>query len=92
MHRVAVQLQQQFERWNVTIPTSPHSTCSLTGTKDIIGRLINGVPEDRVCTEFATVEGATGAFVQIEEDIEARKKGAWATWVSAFLNAFISED
>jgi hypothetical protein len=44
--------------------------------------LINGV--DRVCTEFATVEGATGAFVQIEEDTEARKKDAWPSWVSAF--------
>ena len=63
-----------------------HLTCSLTGTKDIIGRLINGVPEDRVCTGFTTVEGATGAFVQIEEDTEARKTltDAWPTWVSAF--------
>jgi len=91
VHRLADELREQFEWWNVTIPTSPHSTCSLTGTKDIIGRLINGVPEDRVCTEFATVEGASGAFVQIAEDIEARKKDAWPTWASAFLDAFTSE-
>jgi len=92
VHRLAAQLREQFPWWSVTIPTSPDSTCSLTGTKDIIGRLINGVPEDQVCTEFATVEGATGAFVQIEEDIEARKKDAWPTWASAFLDAFSSEE
>ena len=72
----------------MTIPTSPHSKCSLTATKNIIGRLINGVPEDRVCIESATAEGASGSFVHIEQDVESRKKEAWNVWVDAFLDAF----
>ncbi len=53
-----------------------------------MGRLINGVPENWVCTDFATAEGATGSFIHIEQDVEARKEEAWDTWVEAFLDAF----
>ena len=57
-----------------------------------MGRLINGVPEDRVCMESATAEGASGSFVHIEQDIESRKKEAWNTWVEVFLDAFKSNE
>ncbi|KAF8723779.1 hypothetical protein AX14_008682 [Amanita brunnescens Koide BX004] len=88
IHRLFVSLKKHFPSLSVTIPASPHSTCHLTATKNIVGRLINGVPEDRVCMESATAEGASGFFVHIEQDIKSRKKEAWSTWVEVFLDAF----
>ncbi|KAF8634723.1 hypothetical protein AX15_000739 [Amanita polypyramis BW_CC] len=87
IHKLLTQIKEHFPLWNATTPASLHSSCSLTATKNIIGRLINGVPQDKVCTQAATAENATGLFVHIEQDIDARKSENWETWAQVVSDA-----
>ncbi|KAK2462435.1 hypothetical protein APHAL10511_005532 [Amanita phalloides] len=88
IHLLSTHLQSCFPSLNVTTPASPTSSCSLTATKNVVGRLINGVSEDRVCMDSATIESATGLFVHIEQDVELRKSASWDMWVEVLLDVF----
>jgi hypothetical protein len=72
----------------VTVNSPAGSTCSLTATENIIGRLVNGVPRDAVCTAAAYPPAVAGSFIHIEQDAEVRQQGSWEAWVHAFLVAF----
>lgn len=63
------------------------STCSLTATENIIGRLVNGVPGD-VCVAGAYPPAVVGSFIHIEQDAGVRQQGSWEAWADAFSAAF----
>jgi hypothetical protein len=65
--RIREELRAQFPTWTVSIPSDTSSTCQLTGTQNVVGRLLNGVSESRVCTKRANACIATGQFVHIEQ-------------------------
>ncbi|KAK2462206.1 hypothetical protein APHAL10511_005794 [Amanita phalloides] len=88
MYLLSSSIQKHFPSATVTTPAAPGSTCDLTGAKNIIARLINNISEVEVCRAPATAKTATGFFVQIEQDLNHRKKENWKTWVSVFSEAF----
>jgi hypothetical protein len=68
--------------WKVAVPGS--GACSLTGTDNVLGRLLNGVPAADVCGTAAS--GYTGQFLHIEQDPNFR---APADWVSAVRHTWL---
>lgn len=67
--------------WLVAVPGS--GACSLNGTDNVLGRLLNGVPAANVCGTAAS--GYTGQFVHIEQDPNFR---ASADWLPAVRDAW----
>ncbi|KAM6491121.1 hypothetical protein JOM56_013360 [Amanita muscaria] len=88
VQRLSKHFTSYFPTWNATLPSSPHSNCPLTATKNIVGRLINGVSENEVCSQAATANTTKGAFVHIEQAIELRMTEYWDTWVKVVLDSF----
>jgi len=66
-----------------TVPGDAPS-CSLTGTNNIQGRLLNGVPPQSVCNADAI--GYTGRFIHIEQISQMRSSSAYQYWIDA-INA-----
>lgn len=54
----------------------------------MFGKYVNGVPLGELCGTDATPESATGAFVHVEQAMEARGEGAYEGWVEALRKAF----
>ena len=59
--------------WLVAVPGS--GACSLNGTDNVLGRLLNGVPAANVCGTAAS--GYTGQFLHIEQDPNFRASADW---------------
>ncbi|KAK0201935.1 hypothetical protein DFS33DRAFT_1350997 [Desarmillaria ectypa] len=84
--RIQKELKDSFRTWNISLPSD--SFCTLTATKNVFGRLINGVDESNVCNEAAITDRSTGAFVHIEQAHMATFGNAYAGWREALLAAF----
>lgn len=69
-------LQDRLPRWLVTVPGDTPS-CGLSGTTNVQGRLMNGVPADQVCTVPASLDSVTGQFIHIEQKIDFRDPLDW---------------
>lgn len=84
--RLRAQLQLSFPSYNISLPSD--TTCSLTATKNVFGRLLNGVPESEVCREGASAARATGEFIHVEQAYEVTLEGAYDGWVRALKATF----
>ncbi|KAJ7751870.1 hypothetical protein DFH07DRAFT_745269 [Mycena maculata] len=84
--RLKKELMAAFPTWNVSLPSD--SSCSLTGTGNVFGRLLNGIPWTLVCTNTSTADLATGEFVHIEQAMVSRDAAAYSGWTAALLAAF----
>lgn len=71
--------------WTVSLPST--SRCILRATKNVVGRLLNGVPEGDVCTTGAM--GASGQFVHIEQAKVSRQASSHELWIEAIKEAFV---
>jgi len=60
--------------WSVTVP-GDQPTCSLNGTLNVQGRLLNNVPSTSVCTSNATT--ASKRFIHIEQKALMRDSQNW---------------
>ncbi|KAF5391592.1 hypothetical protein D9757_002543 [Collybiopsis confluens] len=76
-----------FPNFNVSLP-SDDTACDLTATTNVFGRLINGVPEQDVCTVAANTLTASGEFVHIEQSIASRDNAAHEGWGQAIRGTF----
>ncbi|KAF9075539.1 hypothetical protein BDP27DRAFT_1415323 [Rhodocollybia butyracea] len=79
-----------FPTWNVSLP-SDDSSCGLTATTNVFGRLLNGVAHASVCTTEATSGGATGEFIHIEQAIVSRVSDAYEQWGEVLRRTFRTE-
>ncbi|KAF8636146.1 hypothetical protein AX17_003759 [Amanita inopinata Kibby_2008] len=84
--RIKSQLSAIFPTWNVTLPSD--GGCALTATKNIVGRLINGVSEDAVCSRAARAQDTQGQFVHLEQAATSRAMDSYQGWVQALQNSF----
>jgi len=84
--RLKSQLDITFPTWTTSLP--PENPCILTATKNIFGRLLNGIEESRVCTNGSNKKLATGEFLHIEQDSMAREGSAYMGWTKALKNVF----
>ncbi|KAF7329545.1 hypothetical protein MKEN_00217300 [Mycena kentingensis (nom. inval.)] len=57
----------------ISLPSDNTSTCALTATSNVVGRLLNGVPSGELCTQGATAATASGAFVHVEQAVGVRQ-------------------
>lgn len=64
------------------------SSCGLTATGNIFGRLLNGVALASVCTTAGTASGATGQFIHAEQATASRAEASYDEWTTAIINAF----
>ncbi|KAJ1555222.1 hypothetical protein HK096_006608 [Nowakowskiella sp. JEL0078] len=76
------------ENWNITTPGTS-SSCMLSGSSNIFGRLVNGVAPDMVCSEAADVSQASGQFVHIEQSEPARISRAYPFWINVFQSVIL---
>ncbi|KAF5378606.1 hypothetical protein D9615_007145 [Tricholomella constricta] len=99
--RLHHQLQRAFPGWTVSLPSlspspslSPDQApaCPLLATKNVPGRLLNGVPPAHVCSTPAPAPAndsrAGGFFVHVEQAAVARSPRAYAAWGRALKAAF----
>ncbi|TRM69818.1 hypothetical protein BD626DRAFT_475395 [Schizophyllum amplum] len=84
--RLQATLADAFPSWNVSLPTD--SGCTLLATKTVFGRYVNGVPAWALCDTDATVNGATGEFIHVEQAIESRREDAYEMWGTALRETF----
>lgn len=84
--RLRAELRQSFPAYNVSLPSD--TTCSLTATKNVFGRLLNGVPASEVCTQAADAQSATGRFVHVEQAFEVTQADHYDGWVRALEATF----
>ncbi|KAF7340325.1 Carboxypeptidase [Mycena venus] len=84
--RLKTELMKAFPTWNVSLPSD--SACSLTATDNVFGRLVNGIPEQLVCTNASTADLTTGEFIHAEQAIISRGSSAYSGWTAALLAAF----
>ncbi|KAJ7271868.1 hypothetical protein C8J57DRAFT_1025598, partial [Mycena rebaudengoi] len=54
------ELMSAFPMWHISLPSD--SSCSLTATENVFGRLINGIAEVDVCAGGSNARLATGQF------------------------------
>ncbi|KAJ7594868.1 hypothetical protein C8J56DRAFT_778146 [Mycena floridula] len=80
-------LETVFPTWNATLP-SDDTSCDLTATTNVFGRLINSIPEVDVCTVAATALLATGQFIHIEQAAISRQAAAYDAWGLALRQTF----
>ncbi len=72
--------------WSVQVPDSAGSPCTLNATDNVQGRLLNGVPPERVCNTRAMTP--TDKFIHIEQQPGFRSASDWIpavndTWPEA---------
>ncbi|KAF9026156.1 hypothetical protein BDZ89DRAFT_1067826 [Hymenopellis radicata] len=84
--RLRRELQASFPTYNVSLPSD--TTCSLTATKNVFARLLNGVAESEVCIEAATADKATGQFVHVEQAYHATLADTFDGWARALVATF----
>lgn len=84
--RLKSQLQLAFPSWNISLPSD--STCSLTATKNVVGRLLNGIDDEKVCEQVSNAHLATGSFIHIEQAAAARDAKAYEAWTRALVEMF----
>ncbi|KAJ7612635.1 hypothetical protein FB45DRAFT_759820 [Roridomyces roridus] len=75
-----------FAPWNVSLPSD--SSCSLTATDNVFGRLVNGIDASQVCTHAALANTTTGEFVHIEQVWQSISPDAYGGWAEALVEAF----
>lgn len=66
-------------------------SCDLTATRNIFGRLLNGIPRSDICiTEDPPVPPCTelGRFIHIEQDAASRDSSQHAAWAAAIIAAY----
>lgn len=87
VHALHAAIQAVMPAWTVEMPGA--STCTLTGTTNVEGRLLNGVAPANVCKTSA--KSATQKFIHIEQttsilgnDLNA----AAVAWATALNNTF----
>lgn len=64
------------------------SKCTLTATKNVVGRHLNGIHLPQVCSRAANSKGATGEFVHAEQASGARRREWYGAWVKAIEESF----
>ena len=84
--RLQQNLQHAFPSWKVNLPSE--SNCTLTATKNVVGRHVNGIPEHHVCSKRATSRTATGEFVHAEQASLARDQRYYDRWSRAMMDTF----
>lgn len=70
-------LLDRYPGWRIGVPGS--GMCTLNATANVQGRLLNGVPANRVCSTPAT--SYTGRFVHVEQDPAFRDPDLWISAV-----------
>ncbi|KAF7436401.1 hypothetical protein PC9H_003234 [Pleurotus ostreatus] len=78
---------QVFTTWNISLPSD--SSCGLTATTNVFGRLLNGIAEEDVCVRDADATTVSGQFIHIEQSIMARSSEFYDAWAEAFNRAFM---
>ncbi|KAF4573311.1 hypothetical protein EYR36_007822 [Pleurotus pulmonarius] len=76
-----------FTTWNISLPSD--SSCGLTATTNVVGRLLNGIDEADVCDRAADATTVSGQFIHIEQSIMGRSPDFYDSWAEAFNRAFI---
>lgn len=87
VHALHAAIQAAMPAWTVEMPGN--STCSLSGTTNVEGRLLNGVASANVCSTSAKT--ATQQFVHIEQTVGIIGNdldGTSAAWATAVNNTF----
>ncbi|KAG6815768.1 hypothetical protein H0H87_011471 [Tephrocybe sp. NHM501043] len=84
------QLRSAFPNWNVTVPSD--SACILTATKNVVGRFLNGVNDELVCTTNANLSSTAGMFVHIEQEYHSILPESFEAWSIALNNTFRTVD
>jgi hypothetical protein len=84
--RLQQNLRHAFPSWKINLPSD--SNCSLTATKNVFGRYLNGIPEDHVCSKGATSRTATGEFVHAEQASLARDQRYYDQSTRAMMDTF----
>ncbi|KAF9502252.1 hypothetical protein BDN71DRAFT_1485540 [Pleurotus eryngii] len=85
--RLQSEALQVFTTWNISLPSD--SSCGLTATTNVFGRLLNGIAEEDVCVRDADATTVSGEFIHIEQSIMARSSEFYDAWAEAFNRAFI---
>ncbi|PFH48357.1 hypothetical protein AMATHDRAFT_150027 [Amanita thiersii Skay4041] len=84
--RIRDNLAKKYPKWKFSLPSD--STCDFVGTKDIIGRMLNGVNVSRVCTQDASPGNTKGEFVQLEESPTMRQSKYHQVWIDVLRESF----
>jgi len=84
--RLQMHLRLVFPTWNISMPSD--SPCTLTATKNVVGRYFNEVRESKVCEEPAKSLNVQGHFVHIEQDSAVRNESSYVSWTNALKDAF----
>lgn len=84
--RIRDELRISFLTWTISMPSDP-SSCHLTATLNVFGRLLNRIPESEVCTRTANFHTVTGQFVHIEQTDEALLPINYANFAKAVNRA-----
>ncbi|PFH46220.1 hypothetical protein AMATHDRAFT_155894 [Amanita thiersii Skay4041] len=84
--RIKNNLVRVFKNWRFGLPSNIQ--CSLVGTENIIGRLLNGVDASKVCTDAASAENTAGEFVQLEQGPNIRTAQYHDGMVKALSSSF----
>ncbi|KAF8884517.1 hypothetical protein BD779DRAFT_1536842 [Infundibulicybe gibba] len=87
--RLQRQLRGVFPSWKISLPSD--SACGLTATRNVVGRLINGVNETRVCDQAASVSAVKGEFIHIEQSPVALENQHCNAWAVALSRTFSSK-
>ena len=86
--RIRNELNTVFTTWTNSLP--PDSTCGLTATDNVFGRLVNaaaGASDDSVCTTSTTCGNVSGQFAHIEQSATARDSANYNGWATAMNRA-----
>jgi len=64
------------------------STCGLLGSKNVVGRYLNGIPLSDVCTTQTQARAVSGKFIHIEQSAASRDPRHYASWSLAIPQIF----
>ncbi|MFK7848565.1 MAG: T9SS type A sorting domain-containing protein [Rhodothermales bacterium] len=81
IHSLQANLSARHPSWVVTVPGDTPS-CTLAGTTNVQGRLLNNVPPADVCTSSAIDADVTGSFIHIEQKFDNRAQADWFTAIN----------
>ncbi|KAF9459410.1 hypothetical protein BDZ94DRAFT_1312430 [Collybia nuda] len=84
--RLKSQLEIEFPDWNISLPSD--SRCSLTATKNVVGRFLNGIDDTKVCEQASNANLAMGTFIHIEQAAVSREEKAYGGWTKALAETF----
>jgi len=82
------------EQLNAHFPGSPaispieDNKCDLKATRNVFARLLNGVPENLVCSKGASKTGALGRFIHIEQHYRMMQEDQYEYWTEAIQATF----